>query len=162
MEQIACKSCGQSRYVKSGTMRGNQRYLCQACGCNFTVTATRGEPPMMKPLSVLLYAGNSSQGMIARLLGISHVGLRKWVCQQAEYKLGPSAKTADRAVQADEIWHFVDGIKTRLGPGEPSILWQGEPRPGSWVAVMTYPDNNSSIKSESDSKGFSRLSPRID
>lgn len=68
-------------------MRGNQRYLCQACGCNFTVTATRGEPPVMKPLSVLLYAGNASQGMIARLLSISHVGLRKWVCQQAEYKL---------------------------------------------------------------------------
>ena len=66
MTKLACKKCGQSRYVKSGTIRGHQRYLCQDCGCHFTATAVRGNPPAMKALAVLLYAmGNASHEMIA-------------------------------------------------------------------------------------------------
>jgi len=141
MTKLACKSCGQSRYVKSGTIRGNQRYLCQGCGCNFTATASRGKPSAMKPLSVLLYAGHASQGMIARLLGISHVAVGEWVRKQVAHPSEPSVNVPDGARCGDQMGHFVDGIKTRLGAAEPSILWQGEPWPGSWVAVITGPDN---------------------
>ena len=30
-----CKRCGSAQIVKSGTVRGKQRYLCKKCGCHF-------------------------------------------------------------------------------------------------------------------------------
>lgn len=30
-----CKQCGSAQVVKSGTVRGKQRYLCKRCGCHF-------------------------------------------------------------------------------------------------------------------------------
>lgn len=32
---IECKRCGSTETVKSGTVRGKQRYLCKQCGYNF-------------------------------------------------------------------------------------------------------------------------------
>src|SRR6185295_6399562 len=114
--KLACKKCGRSRYVKSGTIRGHQRYLCQDCGCHFTATAVRGKPPAMKALAVLLYAmGNASHEMIAQLLGISPVAVYKWIRKKVEKLPEPSARVSDRAVRIDEMRHFVDGGKARLG-----------------------------------------------
>ena len=150
MTELVCKSCGGSRYVKSGSVRGHRRYKCKECGYNFTATALRGKPPAMKALAVLLYAmGNASQGMIARLLGVSHVAVYKWVRKEAEGVPEPIAKPSAGIAQIDEMWHFVDGKKTRFGSGEPLILWHGEPWPGNWVGVMTRPVKGFSTKSGS-------------
>ncbi len=48
---LCCKRCGGLDYVKSGTVRGHQRYRCQGCGCNFTDTPLRGKPAAMKALA---------------------------------------------------------------------------------------------------------------
>lgn len=32
---IECKRCGSTKTVKSGTVRGKQRYLCKQCGLHF-------------------------------------------------------------------------------------------------------------------------------
>ncbi len=32
---LECKRCGSTKIVKSGTVRGKQRYLCKRCGCHF-------------------------------------------------------------------------------------------------------------------------------
>src|SRR5215213_3086862 len=110
----------------------------------------RGKPPAMKALAVLLYAlGNVSQGMIAKLLGVSHVAVYKWVRAAGEAAPAPSATPSSGLVQVDEMWHFVDGKKTRFGSGGPTTLWQGEPWPGSWVGVMTRPAGDSSTGSAS-------------
>src|SRR4051794_16521362 len=89
---------------------GHQRYRCDACRRNFTATPARGKPPAMKALAVLLYGlGNVSQGMIAKLLGVSHVAVYKWVRAAGEDTPAPSAAPSDNIVQIDEMWHFVDG-----------------------------------------------------
>jgi transposase len=68
----------------------------------------------MRALAVLLYAlGNVSQGMIAKLLGVSHVAVYKWVRAAGEDAPAPSTTPEDNIVQIDEMWHFVDGKKTR-------------------------------------------------
>ena len=41
---LRCKRCGSERQVKSGLMRGQQRYLCKGCGLNFTDTPPHGKP----------------------------------------------------------------------------------------------------------------------
>jgi len=80
MAELCCKHCGGASFVRNGMAAGHQRYRCKACGRNFTATPARGKPPAMKALAVLLYAlGNVSQGMIAKLLGVSHVAVYKWV-----------------------------------------------------------------------------------
>jgi transposase-like protein len=145
--ELVCKHCGSGSFVKNGMAHGRQRYLCKACGRSFTATPARGKPPAMKALAVLLYAlGNASQGMIARLLGVSHVAVYKWIRAAGEAAPLPEAAPSSGIVQIDEMWHFVDGKKTRFGSGGPTTLWHGEPWPGSWLGVMTQPAGGSSTR----------------
>src|SRR3954454_13204953 len=77
--EVSCKRGAGAAFVKNGTVRGHQRYLCKACGCNFTATPERGKPEAMKPWRVLLYArGTASEGMLAKLLGVSRVTAYRW------------------------------------------------------------------------------------
>ena len=110
--KVSCKRCAGAAFVKNGTVRGHQRYLCKACGCNFTATPERGKPAAMRALAVLLYGlGNASQGMIAELLGVSHVAVYRWVRAAGEAAPAPSAEAAGGIVQIDEMRHFVNGKK---------------------------------------------------
>ena len=150
MTELRCKHCGSGSFVRNGMANGRQRYRCKACGRSFTQTPARGKPPAMKALAVLLHAlGNVSQGMIAKLPGVSHVAVYKWVRAAGEAAPAPSTTPEDNIVQIDEMWHFVDGKRTRFGSGGPTILWHGEPRPGNWVGVMTRPAGDFSTRSAS-------------
>lgn len=101
----------------------------------------------MSTFSNRLYGlGNASQGMIARLLGVSHVAVYRWVRAAGEAAPAPSAEASGGIVQIDEMWHFVNGKKTRFGSGGPTTLWHGEPWPGNWVGVMTQPAGGSSTR----------------
>ena len=112
MAELCCEHCGSGSFVRNGMANGHQRYRCKACGRSFTRTPARGKPPAMKALAVLLYAlGNVSQGMIARLLGVSHVAVYKWVRAAGEGAPAPSVAPADNIVQIDETGRFVDGKK---------------------------------------------------
>ena len=150
MSGLGCKHCGSGSYVRNGMAHGRQRYRCEACGRSFTATPPRGKPPAMKALAVLLYGlGNVSQGMIARLLGVSHVAVYEWVRAAGEAVPAPSATPSSGIVQIDETWHFVDGKKTRFGSGGPTTLRHGEPWPGSWVGAMMRPAGDFSTGSAS-------------
>ena len=150
MSGLVCKHCGSGSFVKNGLAHGRQRYRCKACERSFTATPPRGKPPAMKALAVLLYAlGNVSQGMIGKLLGVSHVAVYKWVRAAGEGTPAPSATPSSGIVQIDEMWHFVDGKKTSFGSGGPTTLWHGEPWPGSWVGVMMRPADACSTRSAS-------------
>ena len=140
MAELCCKHCGSGSFVRNGMAHGHQRYRCEACGRSFTATPARGKPPAMKALAILLDAmGNVSQGMIAKLLGVSHVAVYRWIRAAGEEAPPPSAAPSSGIVQIDEMWHFVNGKKTRFGSGRPTTLLHGEPWPGSWVGVMMRP-----------------------
>src|SRR5947208_16705655 len=94
---------------------GHQRYRCKACGRNFTATPARGKPPAMKALAILLYGlGNVSQGMIAKLLGVSHVAVYKWVRAAGEGTPAPSATPSNKIGQIEQEGPFVDGKQPRF------------------------------------------------
>src|SRR3954471_21817455 len=113
--ELCCKHCGSGSFVRNGMTHGHQRYRCKACGRSFTATPARGKPPAMRALAVLLYAlGSVSQGMIAKLLGVSHVAVYRWVRAAGEDAPAPAATPEDNIVQIDEMWHFVDGKKQGL------------------------------------------------
>ena len=115
MSGLGCKHCGSGSFVRNGMAHGHQRYRCKACGRSFTATPPRGKPPAMKALAVLLYGlGSVSQGMIAKLLGVSHVAVYKWIRAAGEAAPAPSATPSSGIVQIDEMWRFVDGKKQGL------------------------------------------------
>src|SRR3712207_4029591 len=104
----------------------------------------------MKALAVLLYAlGNVSQGMIGKLLGVSHVAVYKWVRAAGEGTPAPSATPSSGIVQIDEMGHFVDGKKQGLALAGLRPWGTGEPWPGSWVGVMMRPADGFSTGSAS-------------
>jgi transposase-like protein len=112
------KKCLSSFYVKSGHVRGLQRYRCKDCGCQFTHTAPRGVSPVLKNLAVLLYAhcGVSMLG-IAKIFKVSDVAVLKWIRKTSSEISLP--KQEAEIVQMDEVWHFVNGKKTLYGSGAP-------------------------------------------
>ena len=115
MSEISRRRCAGATSVKNGTVRGPQRYRCEACGCNFTATPERGKPAAMRALAVLPCGlGNASQGMIAKLLGVSHVAAYRRVRAAGEAAPAPSAEASGGIVQIDEMWHFVNGKKQGL------------------------------------------------
>ena len=148
MEDLKCKRCGASHYVKRGRVRGLQRYLCKGCGCNFTNTAPRGKPASMKALAILLYSmGNASFGMIGRLLGVSDVAVLKWVRAEAQSIPEPKVESDLLVVTLDEMWHYVQKKQISSGFGEHMILFSGEPWPGLQVVVTMQPVSDCLIKS---------------
>ena len=117
MSGLGCKHCGSGSYVRNGMAHGRQRYRCKACGRGFTATPARGKPPAMKALAVLLYAlGGVSQGMIARLLGVSHVAVYTWVRAAGEAAPTPPTASSEGVVQIDEVWHFLKFTGSRTCP----------------------------------------------
>src|SRR3954466_465422 len=68
---LRCKRCGGEEHVKNELMRGQQRYLCKACGLNFTDTPPRGKPLALKAAAVLLYVSGLFMNCTAKLLGVS-------------------------------------------------------------------------------------------
>ena len=104
--------------------------------CTSTLNSA-GKPAAMKALAVLMYTiGNASFGMIGRMLGVSNVAVMKWIRKEAEQLPEPAVPKEATLIQIDEMWHFVDGKKTKFGSGKPMIAFQGEWSPGNWVAVM--------------------------
>ena len=115
---LSCKKCSSQNHSKSGHVRGVQRYICKDCGCQFTDTKPRGVEPALRKLGVLLYAhfGVSMPG-VARLLKVSVQSVARWIKAAADATPTTELAAAE-VVQVDEMWHFVNGKKTKFGCGE--------------------------------------------
>jgi len=142
--ELSCKKCGSTSFVKNGFVRGLQRYRCRSCGFNFTATPKRGRSEATKALAVLLYSfGKASFRWLGRLLGVSGVGVYKWVRQAAEELPEPDIREDVREMELDELWHFLHTKKTSVGFGKPMTVAHGVVSPGWWVAVIMLPLNAS-------------------
>ena len=107
MDEIICKRCGATDHVRNGIVRGLQRYRCETCGYNFTMTPRRGKPPEMKAMALLLYAmGGMSFCAIARLLRISDVTVLNWVRDTAHRPPEPSVAAGTVIITFDGMWRF--------------------------------------------------------
>lgn len=136
MSELNCKKCQSRTYVKSGHTRGVQRYRCKECGCQFTDTKRRGIHPALKSFAIVLYAYcGVSMGKIAHLCKVSTVAVLKWV-RAAALEVKPINSVPDsNIVMIDEVWHFVDGKKTKYGSGEPLMGCRVDLLDGNWAIV---------------------------
>lgn len=141
---IFCRSCHSEKYCKDGHVRKHQRYLCKECGCHFTAVpdgrSKRGKPASIKALTVYLYGVcNMTYGMLGRLFDVSEVSIYRWIRSFGEQLPEPQVSANTRILILDEMWHYVDGKKTKLGSGEPMMLISNEWSPGKWAHVMMQP-----------------------
>ena len=125
--------------MKNGLMRGQQRYLCQGCGLNFTNTPPRGKPLALKAAAVLLYVSGLSTNRTAKLLGVSTPTIQAWLEQfAAAYAQKPEPEGRAVVIELDEMWHDLKKSPSRSGSGR-----LGNVRQGSWwtgsAAVVTRP-----------------------
>lgn len=136
MSDLCCKKCQSKQYVKSGHVRGFQRYKCKNCGCQFTPTPLRGKNPALKSLAIVLYAYcGVSMGNIARILQVSTVAVLKWIrTAAARAPLEPSK--AAEIVMTQGFWTFVNGKKPLVGCGGPSMGYRLKVSDTVWVSVV--------------------------
>jgi transposase-like protein len=87
MTKNCCKKCEAIKYVKSGFVRGLQRYQCHECGGNFIHTKRRGIRSLLEHLELSSGICGVSMYKIAKLLGVSDVAALKWVRKEADIKL---------------------------------------------------------------------------
>jgi transposase len=108
-----------------------QRYKCKECGCQFTDSPQRGVDPALKTLAIVLYAYcGLSMSKIAKLCQVSIVAVLNWIKDAAPNVEPLTGASSSDIVMTCEMWHFVNGKKTKYGSGAQLMesrinLWDG-------------------------------------
>ena len=80
MEILACPKCQENHIVKSGVIKGRQRYLCKKCTYFFTVNKIGKKIDNYYVTKALqLYLEGLSFREIERIIGVSHVTVSNWI-----------------------------------------------------------------------------------
>ena len=115
---IQCKKCGSENNVKAGNIKGNQRYKCKDCGCQFQPNREKGKPEEVKRLAVLLYMLGLSQRTIAKISRCDVHAVHRWIRKFAEANVvKPAPQSSEVVVELDEMWHYLNSKKTNSGYG---------------------------------------------
>jgi transposase-like protein len=114
-----CSKCNCSDSVKSGLIKGRQRYKCKSCGCNYTVAIkSTAKSASFKKQALHLYLEGLGYRSIGRFLGVSNVSVLNWIRD-----LGPrvqelrSAGKSLEIVEVDEMHAYVGKTKATVGYG---------------------------------------------
>lgn len=80
MEILACPKCQDNHIVKSGVIKGRQRYFCKNCTYYFTVNKVGKKIDNYYVTKALqLYLEGLSFREIERIIGVSHVTVSNWI-----------------------------------------------------------------------------------
>lgn len=102
-----CKKCESKNSVKAGFVKGEQRYKCKECGCQFVPTKNRGRPLKDKILAVWLYCHGLSMRTIAKFFRVNVRSVFVWVKKFAKENYSKPAPERDTVVaELDEMWHL--------------------------------------------------------
>jgi transposase-like protein len=114
---LNCPRCSSVDRVKSGVLKGRQRYKCKACQYFYTVhhksdTAT----PEKRRMALTLYLEGLGFRSIGRILGFSHVAIYQWIKALGEV-VAQIKRHAAQIVEMDELHSYVGHKKTIAGSG---------------------------------------------
>jgi transposase len=112
-----CKHCNCEKTVKDGKVRGSQRYKCKGCGRTFVVGDKRLKPEneAKKALAIILYSmAKGSFRMIAKIFGVSHTLIYRWIRKFGESLPEPELDSGIQEMEFDEMWHFIGSKKQTL------------------------------------------------
>jgi transposase len=105
---VECKKCGSYEVVRAGKVKGNQRYKCKKCGCQFQPNKKHAKPESVKRLAVLLYLLGLSMRTIAKVVKTDLHAVYRWIRTFAEEDCEkPLPKSGTVTVELDEMWHYI-------------------------------------------------------
>ena len=136
---MICKKCGSENNTKNGFVRGNQRYKCKDCGCNFVLgdKRTNEKVACAKALCVILYSlAKGSYNMIGKILGRDRSLIYRWIKEAGLNAEFPDIDSDIKEIEFDEMWHFINEKKTKFGSSKPLIVARGKLLDGCSVVVM--------------------------
>ena len=144
-----CKTCKSEKIVKSGRVRGKQRYKCMACGYYFVIgdQRTSEEIAALKALCVLFYSlGKGSYSMLGKLLGRNRSLIYRWIREAGVNTKEPTIDGDITQIELDEMWHFIQSKKENFGSSKPLTAAAGKLSHGFSVVVIAQPLGDSMIK----------------
>jgi transposase-like protein len=142
-----CPKCHEKKYVKSGILKGRQRYLCKMCGCQFSVESKRGsQPEMVKRMALNLYLEGLGFRAISRILKVSHVAVFKWIRSFGEQVISLRSQEPARVIEIDELHTYIGKKKELAGFGLRSTAASEEPWTLWWVTEPNPQEKNSGKK----------------
>jgi transposase-like protein len=136
---MECKNCKSERIVKSGKVRGKQRYKCNECGYNFVLGDERTNEKIvaMKALCVLIYSlGKGSYNMLGKLFNRNRSLIYRWIREAGMNAAEPMIDGEITQIEFDEMWHFIESKKQNFGSSKPLTVAAGELSPGFSVVVI--------------------------
>ena len=74
-----CPKCNASDVIKSGKVKGKQRFKCKSCSYQFTQLIPRGRPVSEKILALTLYIHGLSMNAIAKIIKVSTPAVFYWI-----------------------------------------------------------------------------------
>ena len=110
----ACKNCTSEKVVKSGKVRGRQRYKCKECIYYFVFGDRRTNEKIaaLKALCVLLYSlGKGSYNMLGKLFGRNRSLIYRWIREAGVNTKEPTINEDITQIEFDEMWHFIQSKK---------------------------------------------------
>jgi transposase-like protein len=116
---MKCPKCSCEQRVKSGIIRGTQRYKCKECGCNYTVALkSTAKPQSLKKQALHLYLEGLGFRSIGRFLGVSNVSVLNWIRSfgREVERLSSESKEIEM-VEVDEMHSYIGSKKTIVGYG---------------------------------------------
>ena len=141
-----CKNCKAERVVKSGKVRGKQRYKCKDCGYNFVIGDERTNEKIvaLKALCVLMYSlGKGSYNMMGKLFGRDHSLIYRWIREAGLNTDEPAINGEVTQIEFDEMWRFIQSKKENFGSLRPLTVVAGELSPGFSVVVIAQHSEDS-------------------
>jgi hypothetical protein len=135
MKDIQCPKCTSVQIVKSGVVKGRQRYRCKSCSYHFSVMKKgKSIDPYYVIKALQLHIEGVSLREIERILGVSHVSVMNWIRrynikapENQDYR--PTYKVLNHAELVDffrdrEGLHQSGCMVTELGDKFMVIKWE--------------------------------------
>ena len=146
---MECKNCKSEKVVKSGKVRGKQRYKCKECSYNFVIGDERTSEKIaaLKALCVLFYSlGKGSYNMLGKLFNRNRSLIYRWIREAGINTDEPAIDGEITQIEFDEMWHFIQSKKESFGSSKPLTAAVGELSPGFSVVVIAQRSDGSTTK----------------
>ncbi|MCL2288280.1 MAG: hypothetical protein FWC33_03760 [Candidatus Bathyarchaeota archaeon] len=148
---VKCKKCDSEAVVKSGRIRGKQRYKCRMCAYYFVVgdERTSEQTAALKALSILLYLlKHDSYEVIGKMIGRDSSLVYRWIRQAG---LDTSEFVENETIKQwtfDDLRQFFGLKKEKFNPSKPLIVADGELWPGCLATVILQLPENPKVQPE--------------
>ena len=139
---LECKNCKSEKVVKSGKIRGKQRYKCKECNCNFVIGDKRTDEKIaaLKALCVLFYSlAKGSYNMLGKLFGRNRSLIYRWIREAGLNTKDPAISEEITEIAFDDMWHFIQSTKGNFDASKPVTVVAGKLAPGFSVVVIAQP-----------------------